>query len=85
MKIQLQNPVEKVIVQEKRIVLSEINVQRVVDITDQKICKVFIKELGEPIVIWEGAAYDAAGQWTDTDVQNRLNVILSGSKTASQS
>lgn len=24
------------------------------------------------ITLWEGAAYDAAGQWTDTDVTNRV-------------
>jgi len=24
------------------------------------------------VILWQGAAYDAIGQWTDTDVQNRL-------------
>lgn len=28
------------------------------------------------IVLWEGAAYDAAGQYTDTDVQARLAELL---------
>ena len=32
-------------------------------------------ELGM-IVLWTGADYDAVGQWTDTDVENRINEIL---------
>lgn len=27
------------------------------------------------ILLWEGAAYDAIGQWTETDVINRLKEI----------
>ena len=38
---------------------------------------VFYDELDEPVVIWEGAAYDAAGQWTDSDVQARLIELYS--------
>lgn len=28
------------------------------------------------IILWEDAAYEAIGQWTDTDVTNRLKEIL---------
>jgi hypothetical protein len=34
------------------------------------------KEVGN-LILWEGAAYDAIGQWTDTDVQNRILEIYS--------
>lgn len=32
-------------------------------------------ELGM-IVLWSGAAYDAIGQWTDQDVENRINELI---------
>lgn len=28
------------------------------------------------VVVWQGEAYDAAGQWTDTDLHNKLVEIL---------
>lgn len=42
-------------------------------ITDDSIGKkvTAITNLGK-IVLWEGAAYDAIGQWTDADVHNKL-------------
>lgn len=36
----------------------------------------FTEELGR-ILLWEGAEYDAAGQWTDDDVKNRLIALYS--------
>jgi hypothetical protein len=43
------------------------------NITDDSVGKkvVATTSLGK-VVLWEGAAYDAIGQWTDTDVHNRL-------------
>jgi len=29
-----------------------------------------------PIILWKGAEYDAAGQFTDVDVENRINALL---------
>lgn len=28
------------------------------------------------IIVWQGDAYDNAGQWTDTDLKNAIKVIL---------
>jgi hypothetical protein len=33
------------------------------------------KEVGS-IILWSDADYDAIGQWTDTDVVNRINELL---------
>jgi hypothetical protein len=55
--------------------INTITVNRMVDIPTQKIVRVFIEELPEPVTLWEGAAYDAIGQWSDTDVTNRLNEL----------
>ena len=35
-----------------------------------------IKQVGRPIVLWQGDAYDAAGQFTDSEVEARLTEIL---------
>jgi hypothetical protein len=40
-----------------------------------KLVRCFVEELEQPITLWEGSAYDAIGQWTDTDVTNRLNEL----------
>jgi hypothetical protein len=76
MKITLETPVIKQIVAPQSITLTELNVQRVVDLPEEKIVRCFIKELNEPLILWEAAAYDAAGQWTDTDVINRIIALI---------
>lgn len=72
MQITLTNPKKVVLQEEKSKTVSTLTVQRVVDLPQKKVVRVFIKELDNPITLWEGEAYDAAGQWTDADVQARL-------------
>ncbi len=77
MKITLSNPKKVVLQEEKSKTVETLTVNRVVDLPKKKIVRVFVDELDEPVVIWEGAAYDAAGQWTDSDVQARLIELYS--------
>ena len=77
MKITLSNPKKVVLQEEKSKTVESLTVNRVVDLPKRKIVRVFVEELDEPIVLWEGAAYDAAGQWTDSDVQARLTELYS--------
>ena len=77
MQINLQNPKKVVLQEEKSKTVETLTVNRVVDLPKKKIVRVFVDELDEPVVIWEGAAYDAAGQWTDSDVQARLTELYS--------
>jgi hypothetical protein len=72
MNITLTNPKTVVLQEAKSKTITTLTVNRVVDLPKQKVVRCFVEELDEPIVLWEGAAYDAAGQYTDTDVQNRL-------------
>lgn len=44
------------------------------DSANKKVIATAKQPIGE-IILWEGAAYDAIGQWTDTDVQNRINEL----------
>ena len=77
MKITLSNPKKVVLQEEKSKTVETLTVSRVVDLPKKKIVRVFVDELDEPVVLWEGSAYDAAGQWTDSDVQARLIELYS--------
>ena len=72
MEITLNSPKKIVLQEEKSKNITKLTVARVVDLPKQKMVRCFCEELEEAIVLWEGAAYDAVGQWTDADVQNRL-------------
>ena len=51
---------------------SVIEIVSIVDLSaDKKIVAATNGPLGS-ITLWEGAAYDAIGQWTDNDVKNRI-------------
>jgi hypothetical protein len=75
MSISLNNPLTVVIQPEKTKTISSLTISRVVDIPSQKIVRCFIEELEQPVVLWEGDAYDSIGQWTDSDVNTRLNEL----------
>jgi len=76
MEISISNPKSVVIVPEEKKTVSKITVQRMVDLPNQKKVIVFTEELGQ-IVLWEGAAYDAIGQWTDESVSAKLTELYS--------
>lgn len=75
MPISLNNPLTVIIQPEKTKTVSSLTISRVVDIPSQKIVRCFIEELEQPVVLWEGDAYDSIGQWTDSDVNTRLNEL----------
>jgi len=77
MQINLQNPKKVVLQEEKSKTVTTLTVARIVDLPKKKVVRAFIEELDEPVVLWEGAAYDAAGQWTDADVEARLTELYS--------
>jgi hypothetical protein len=77
MKITLETPKEQILVQEVKKSITTLTVQRMVDLPAKKEVKVFVKELNDPVVLWTGADYDAAGQWTDADVEAKLIELFS--------
>ena len=77
MQINLQNPKKVVLQEEKSKTVTTLTVARIVDLPKKKMVRAFVEELDEPVVLWEGAAYDAAGQWTDSDVEARLTELYS--------
>ena len=54
--------------------ITSLTVLRLVDLPSEKKVVAFFNEIGR-VVLWEGAAYDAIGQWTDTDVSNRVKAL----------
>lgn len=77
MQINLQNPKKVVLQEEKSKTVTTLTVSRIVDLPKKKVVRAFVEELDEPVVLWEGEAYDAAGQWTDSDVEARLTELYS--------
>lgn len=58
------------------VVLSEVTLVRLVDLPGQRIVRAFIKELGQPLTLWEGDAYDEAGDWTQAEANARILGII---------
>jgi hypothetical protein len=75
MQINLNAPKKIVLQEEKSVTINSLTITRVVDLPKQKVVRCFCEELEEAVILWEGADYDAAGQWTDADVQARLNTL----------
>jgi hypothetical protein len=74
MQIILDQPKELVIVQEVKKTLQEVNVTQMIDDPTNKTVQAFTLELGV-LTLWQGAEYDAIGQWTDTDVINKIKSL----------
>ena len=57
----------------KDLVIKEnIIVDRVVDRPNDKVVRVFIKDINTPFILWEKEDYDKIGQWTDQDVISKI-------------
>jgi len=77
MQISLTNPKKVVLQEEKSKTVTTLTVSRIVDLPKKKMVRAFVEELDEPVVLWEGAAYDSIGQWTDANVEARLAELYS--------
>ena len=76
MKISLAETVTHIVRPAESVTLSALTVTRMIDIPGEK--KVFVntREIGE-LLLWEGAGYDAIGQWTNLDVETRIIELIS--------
>ncbi len=55
--------------------ITKLTIKRLVDKPEKKKVVAIVKEFKEKIILWEASSYDSIGQWTDTDVVNRLNEL----------
>jgi hypothetical protein len=74
MKITLDIEKEVILVKEVKRTITEITIRELKDLPEQKRVEAYTNEIGV-VVLWEGEAYDAIGQWTDTDVINKLKSL----------
>lgn len=56
----------------KAVTVSSLTVRQSIDDPINKKVSVLFFETRFPVVIWEGEAYDAAGQWTDTQLADAV-------------
>jgi hypothetical protein len=74
MEIQFSTPKDVVVVKERKTTIEKITVLELIDLPSKKQVTAKTIELGI-LVLWKDAEYDAIGQWTDTDVINKLNEL----------
>ena len=55
-------------------IVSSINIMSIIDWPDGKLVEIITTDRVN-IALWMGTDYDAIGQWTDTDVVNRINEL----------
>ena len=55
--------------------LSSIEIEYFVDSPAEKVVEAYAKKIGK-IVLWEGAAYDAIGDWTQCQANDRILELL---------
>lgn len=70
--INLNSPTKIVKQSEVSVSITGVTVERMIDYPDIKTVSVFIEGFNHPIDIWTGVDYDNIGQWSDTDVSNRI-------------
>jgi cyanophycinase-like exopeptidase len=69
-------PIKEYVIREAiKKTLSTISIEYVKDEAEFKRISAFTKEAGN-VILWQGADYDLIGQWTDTDVINRIKTIF---------
>jgi hypothetical protein len=74
MEIQLSQPTEVVVVTEKKVSVDKFTINELIDIPSKKMVIAKTSQVGQ-IILWRDADYDTIGQWTDTDVVNRIHQL----------
>jgi len=59
------------------VIVSTLTIDRIVDLPNARIVRAFVKELPNPLVLWEKDVYDQIGNWTDVDAEARIKELLS--------
>jgi hypothetical protein len=77
MKVEITNPKTIVVTEQQTKTYNELTVKRLVDFPEKKKVVAFIKEVNNPVILWEGAAYDTIGDWTSANVSERLTELYS--------
>jgi hypothetical protein len=60
----------------RQVTATSVTVGRIVDNPGEKRVVAFIRELGNPLILWEGAAYDAVGDWTQAQAVAQIKALV---------
>jgi hypothetical protein len=74
MEITLNKPKEIVVFAERKKTITKVEITEVVDDFKRKIITAKTNEFGS-VVLWKDEDYITIGQWTDTDVINKIKSI----------
>jgi hypothetical protein len=74
MEIILKKAKEIVVFAERKKTITKVEIIEVIDHSKSKIVSAKTNEFGT-VILWKGAEYDTIGQWTDTDVINKIKSI----------
>lgn len=74
MEITLKKAKEIVVFAERKKTITKVEIIEVIDNSISKIVSAKTNEFGT-VILWKGADYDTIGQWTDTDVINKIKSI----------
>jgi hypothetical protein len=69
--IDFTTPTDIVVVTERKVTIEKLTINELVDLPTRKMVVAKTSEVGT-IILWKDNDYDAIGQWTDTDVLNRV-------------
>lgn len=74
MEIIITPPKDVIVIQERTRTISQVTIIELIDNPTKKTVTAKTNEVGI-ITLWSGADYDAIGQWTDADVEARIQTI----------
>jgi hypothetical protein len=74
MEITLSKPKEIVLLAERKKTISKVEIIQIIDVPKNKIVSASTAEFGT-VILWKNEEYDAIGQWTDTDVINKIKSL----------
>lgn len=75
MEVTFNQPTDITVIQELKRNFTSITIDHMIDYPETKMVNVYIKEFINYVTLWQGAEYDAIGQWSDTDVINRIKEL----------
>ena len=75
MKITFETPKNVVVVKELKKSIASVTINQVIDNPSMKRVTAETQEVGR-LILWEKEAYDAIGQWTDSDVIARVTELM---------
>jgi len=58
--------------------ITEVTIGRIVDIPSERVVRAFVREVNAPLILWSGDAYDAAGDYTQAQINARILELIAG-------